>query len=113
MRIWYDVATVGGLIPAVAFIVLYLRIDGWRGTAIGRNLLAKAVVLAALFALSLVSQLWTPPAWVWLAITAALDAVLWQRLWILVRYQHRDHEASLSATPEAPGSTGTDPTEGT
>jgi hypothetical protein len=92
VRLWLDLATVAGLIPAAAFVVVFLRVGGWHTGAIGRNLITKAAALSVLFALSLASRLWAVPLWVWLLVVAGLDALLWQRLWILVRYQRHDRD---------------------
>jgi hypothetical protein len=52
------------LIATVAFVVLYAVRSPWRGTA-----------------------MWRVPTWVYALVFGALDLVVLQRLWLLIRAQ--------------------------
>ena len=79
-----------GLGGALTFVLLYaVGTPDWHRTAIGRVLMAGAVVLAALLTLTLLSLVIDWPDWIWLVGLAALDAVLWAQVWQLWRIQHR------------------------
>lgn len=60
-----------GLIPAVAYPLLYNRWAKWRDNRVGRALMWKARALAALFAVSVFTY-W----WVWPFLQALYAAVL-------------------------------------
>lgn len=84
---WLSLVAVG-LVGALTFAVVYaVGTRTWHRTAVGRNLMAEALVLAALFALTLGSLVFRFPAWVWLGGMASLDAVLWAQVWLLWRAQ--------------------------
>lgn len=82
----YAALTAAAFLPAIAFVILYAAWSPeWSHSSMGRNLMAKAAVLAFMLGLSLLSLLVRIPAWVWLGGMALLGAVLWWRLWILWR----------------------------
>lgn len=106
-------ATIGWLL----FVVLYGVFAPWWRSSIGRNLLVHAVVLAITFMLVSVSLLfgatWPAREWVRLAIFAAVAAVGWWRLAILltdqifaVRQPMPDSAAALGATHRVCGECG-------
>ena len=79
-----------GLAGALTFAVVYaVGTRSWHRTAVGRNLMAEALVLAGLFGLTLTSLVFRFPAWVWLSGMASLDVVLWAQVWLLVRAQRK------------------------
>lgn len=72
-----------------AFVLLYgLGSHEWRKYAIGRNLLAKSLVLCVLLGMSLLSSVVQVPPPLFYAALAALDGVLAWRLVITWRLQH-------------------------
>jgi len=75
------------LVATVAFIVLYATRSPWRGTAMGRHIMAWMVVMAAEIGSLLALGVWRVPAWVYALVFGALDAVVLQRLWLLWRAQ--------------------------
>lgn len=88
MNLGYVVLIVTGLLGNVAFVVLYaVRSPEWRHSDLGRNLMAKAVVIGGLLALSLLALLTTVPPWAWYGGMIALDAIVWWRVAILWRLQ--------------------------
>ncbi len=83
------VAIAVGFLAMVVFVGLYWR-SSWRTTPLGQNLMALPAVLGGLLGLWLFARVAGPlPTWVWLGGIAALDAVMWWRVWILWRLQHR------------------------
>lgn len=72
---------------ACTFVGLYLRSPWWQ-SALGQNLMAKAVVLAVMFGLSLAGYFVRVPMWVWGGGLLLLAGVLWWRVVILWRIQH-------------------------
>lgn len=86
----YALLTLAGFVGAATFVVMYgLRSPDWAGSDIGRNLMAKTAILAALLAMSLINLVVRVPAWLILVGMAALDAVIWWRVAILRRMQRR------------------------
>lgn len=76
-----------------AFVLLYgLGSTDWHRYAIGRNLLAKSIVLCALLGMSLLSSVVAIPRWLFLTALAALDAVMAWRLVITWRIQRRQRQ---------------------
>ena len=78
-------------VGSVTFIGLYLR-SRWWVSQLGRNLMAKAVVLAGMFGLSLAGYFTRVPMPVWAGGLGLLGAIIWWRVAILWRIQHR-HDA--------------------
>lgn len=77
-----------GFFAMVAFVGLYWHSD-WRSSQLGTNLMLLPAVLGALLGLWLLARVAGPlPLWMWLGGIAALDAVMWWRVWILWRLQH-------------------------
>lgn len=78
-----------GFVGCLMFCLLYLiGSPDWRKSALGQNLMAKTALLGLLFGLGLLSLLLPIPPWIGLVFLAALDAVLYWRVWILWRIQH-------------------------
>lgn len=72
-----------------AFVLLYgFGSREWRKYAIGRNLLAKSVVLCVLLGMSLLSYVVAVPSLLFMTALAALDGILAWRLVITWRLQH-------------------------
>lgn len=91
IRALYAVLVAAGLAAAITFVALYAWGDrGWFRSELGRNLMAKTAVLGGLLGLSLLGMLIRVPAWVWIGGMATLDAVMWWRVIILYRLQHRE-----------------------
>lgn len=89
MILAWVVLLVVGLAGCSTFIGVYWAGSrGWHRTAVGRNLMAMAAVLAGMLALSLVGLAWTLPDWLFLGGMAALDAVMWWRVVLLWHAQH-------------------------
>lgn len=65
--------TVGALllslsaIPAIISVILHAQTP-WRETAVGRNLMAYAVVLATLITMAIIALWWNPPWFGWLRV---------------------------------------------
>lgn len=90
IRVLYTVLTAVGFAAAVTFVVLYAWGDrDWFRSELGRNLMAKTAILGGLLGLSLLGLLIRVPGWVWIGGMATLDAVMWWRVVILWRIQHR------------------------
>lgn len=91
MRLAITAAIVAGFVPAVAFVVLYaIGSPDWRKSSVGQNLMALPAVLGTLLGLWIAARWVGPlPLWVWLAVLAAMDAVLWWRVVLLWLIQHR------------------------
>lgn len=90
IAVW-AVLIIVGFLGATAFIGLYAaRSRDWYHSPVGRNLMAMAVVLAGLLALSALGLLMRVWPWLWLGGMAALDVVLWWRVLLLWRVQHAD-----------------------
>lgn len=86
----WAVLVVVGLAGCLTFIGTYWWLArSWHHTPVGRNLMAMAFVLAGMLALSLIGLVWMPPAWLFLGGMASLDAVMWWRVVLLWRVQHR------------------------
>lgn len=77
-----------GFVAMVTFVGLYLRSPWWR-SPVGRNLMALPAVLGGLLGLWLLARLVHLPMWLWAGGIAALDGVMWWRVWILWRLQRR------------------------
>jgi hypothetical protein len=78
-------------VGTAAFLALYVRGSDWRATPVGRHLVTYSATLLGLLLLTLVSFL-APGMWlVWpiLAGHAAFAAVIWQRVALVWRAQHR------------------------
>ena len=89
MILAWAVLVAAGLIAALTFVALYAwRSVEWYASAVGRNLMAMAAVLAGMFGLSLVALVVPVWPWLWLGGMGSLDAVLWWRVVILWRLQH-------------------------
>ncbi len=90
MTIVFIILTSTGFLAAITFVLLYaIGSPEWRHSPMGRNLMAKAIVLGCLLGLSLLSLLTVVPVWLWLTGMAALDVVLWWRVTILWKVQHQ------------------------
>lgn len=78
------------LLAGLAFVVLYAARSPWRTTEMGRHLMAfmviTAIELGSLLALGLG---WHVPLWLFALGFGALDVVVVQRLWLLVKAQRR------------------------
>lgn len=77
-----------GFLGALVFMLMY-AFRGWYASPIGRNLMAMAATLAGLLGLSMLAALVHVWPVVWLLGMAALDAVLWWRVWIVWRIGRR------------------------
>lgn len=78
-----------GAVFSGAFVILYgFGSSEWRRYAIGQNLIAKAVVLCAMFSLTVISFVLSVPPWVFVTGLHALDAILAWRLVITWQAQH-------------------------
>ncbi|MGW0566055.1 putative phage holin [Streptomyces tauricus] len=81
----------------VFVVVFHLRVTWWR-TDVGRNLMALAVVLAMLFAYTVLVSVWPDGClamvlrWVRGVIAVAVAVIMVQRTWVFLRTQreHRD-----------------------
>lgn len=83
-------------VACVGFVVVYhLRVTWWR-TDVGRNLMALAVVLALLFAYTVLISLWPDGClamvlrWVRSVVGVAVAVIMVQRAQMFLRAQ-RDH----------------------
>lgn len=91
MRTAWLVLDAIGFAGALTFIVMYaVGSHGWHRVAIGRNMMAMAVCLAALLGMVLFQLAVRPPQVVWLLLLAALDATLWWRVALLWKAQHAE-----------------------
>lgn len=89
MKWGYIILLTVGLIAQMTFVVLYAaKSREWRRSDLGRNLMAKSVIIGGLLALSLIGLLTVVPTWVWYGGMISLDAVMWWRVAILWRIQH-------------------------
>lgn len=88
---WNVFLVMGGFVPAVLFIAVYLRSPWWR-TPIGQNIMVKMFILAGLLGLSLASMLWPVPVWAWRTGMGLLDIAIWWRLIILFKLQNEEEE---------------------
>lgn len=81
------------LAAGLAFVVLYALRSPWRTSEMGRHLMAfmvvTAVELGSLLALGLG---WRVPLWLFALGFGALDVVVVQRLWLLVKAQQEGSE---------------------
>lgn len=83
-------------LPSSAFCLLYgFRAAWWRSVE-GQHLLALTVALTLLIGRSVVLR-WgiedAPPAsWFLRVLVFAIGVLLWQRLWLLVKYQWLNRE---------------------
>ena len=80
-----------GFVPAVAFAVLYSRVEWWRSPE-GRHLMAMTLTLATALGLILAVRVigrgdWTVPAA--LAVYTAIAWLMWHRFLLLIRAQWR------------------------
>jgi hypothetical protein len=77
-------------LTSFAFVVLYAMGSPWRATEMGRHLMAFMVVtvieLGSLLGLGLG---WRVPLWLFALGFGALDAVVVQRLWLLIKVQRQ------------------------
>lgn len=89
MRVLITALIAVGFVAMLAFIGLYFRSPWWR-TPVGRNLMALPAVLGGLLGLWLLGRLVHLPTWLWAGGIAALDAVMWWRVVILWRLQHKE-----------------------
>lgn len=81
------IALAGGL----AFVVLYAARSPWRDSPMGRHLMAFMAVTAVELGTLLALGLGVPvPAWLIAAGFGALDLVVLQRLWLLIKAQRGD-----------------------
>lgn len=88
IRALYAVLLAAGFLGEATFVALYAWGDrDWFRSDLGRNLMITAAVLGGLLGLSLLGMLVRVPAWVWIGGVAALDAVMWWRVFILYRIQ--------------------------
>lgn len=75
-------------VGAALFLALYLRVSQWRVTALGRHTMWLSVLLATLTGLGVIS-IFAPElpgrAYIRLGSWAFLAAVLWQRVWLLLK----------------------------
>jgi len=82
-----------GFAGAAVFAAVYAAgTRSWYRSAVGRNLMAEALVLAGLLALTFASAVFRLPPWVWIGGMASLDVVLWVQVWLLLRAQHSGKE---------------------
>lgn len=90
-----------GLIPAVAYPLLYHLYANWRGSRVGRALMFKALALAGLFVVS-VAGFWLPwqwLQWVYAAVVTAVTLALSRQVFVLVSV-FRDHRPTDPRNPE-------------
>jgi hypothetical protein len=79
-----------GALGAAVFIVIYGIGSPWRTTPMGRHIMAFMLATAVEFVSLLFIGLGVPvPLWVFALVFAALDAVVFQRLWLLWLAQRR------------------------
>lgn len=88
MRTAGIVLEAAGFLGCLLFVLLYAIGSDWRRSALGQNLMAKTALLGLLFGLGLLSLVSPIPPWIGLVFLAALDVVLYWRVWILWRIQH-------------------------
>lgn len=86
---WLEVGVIAvvhiGLVPAVAYPLLWHLRATWHDSRIGRALMHKAVALAALFVVS-VANVWLPGAWwapVYAVTVTAVTWTLWRQFAVL------------------------------
>lgn len=90
MRGAITAAIAAGFAAMVAFVALYAR-SAWRTSPMGRNLMALPAALGGLLGLWLLARVIGPlPLWIWFGGIVTLDAVMWWRVWILWKVQHRN-----------------------
>lgn len=90
MSIAWAALTILGFVGALTFVVLYaVTARDWHHSPVGQNLMAMAAVLAGLLGLSVAAYVVDIWPVLWLGGMASLDAVLWWRVWLLWRVQHR------------------------
>ncbi|MFF5795816.1 putative phage holin [Streptomyces albogriseolus] len=82
----------------VLFVVIYhLRTRWWR-SEVGRNLMALAAALGALFLYTVLLTLWPDGSfaqalrWVRVALALAIAAVMLQRISLLLKAQREQHD---------------------
>lgn len=77
-------------LASAAFVVLYALGSPWRTSEMGRHLMAfMAVTVLELGSLLGLGLGWHVPLWLFATGFGALDAVVLQRLWLLVKAQRR------------------------
>lgn len=92
---WVNVAIVATFLGALVFVVAYAwRTRGaWSRSAVGRNVMALMAVILVVSALGVTASFWGTD-WphrnvIRLAVWSAVAAVVWWRVVILFRVQHR------------------------
>lgn len=74
-----------GAAAGLAFVLIYWR-RNWRGTTMGRHWMAVAVITTGEFLSLALLGLGVPvPRWLFAVGFALLDALLIQRVWLLVK----------------------------
>lgn len=82
--------TAVNFLGAITFVALYLRSPNWWRSQLGQNLMAKAVVLAGMFGLSLAGYFVRVPIPVWAGGLGLLGCIIWWRVAILWRIQRHE-----------------------
>ena len=92
---WVNVAVVATMAGALVFVAAYAwRTRGaWRDTAVGQNVMALMAVILIVSALAVSAIVWGT-AWphrnlIRFAAWASVAAVVWWRVALLLRIQHR------------------------
>ncbi len=87
----FIVLAVNQIVATVVFAVCYAAGSAWRSSSIGRHLMFYTVAAASLDAswllLVTVKQHWL--AYVLFAAQLALGLLTWQRVWLVLRAQHK------------------------
>lgn len=83
----------------IAFIVLYVSRANWKATPVGRHLLYFMVALAAVLVIRFFRSFWPEVVWLmWVQVAtfASLVAVVWQRVFLLVRSLRASEEEDIN-----------------
>lgn len=99
MRLAWLILDAVGFAASATFVVMYATGSrGWHHSPFGRNIMAMAACLALLLGMVLVQLVFRPPRVMWLVGLAALDVVMWWRVYLLWQAQH-DDEAEPEPVP--------------
>ncbi len=87
-----DALLIGAMLAAVTFVVVYARRSPWRATPMGRNVMALMGLIGLMLGLAAATAVFGIDfpfrATVRAGCFAALNAVLWHRVALLLRTQH-------------------------
>jgi hypothetical protein len=111
MLLLLKIGVISGFVTLVAWIVVYSRLAAWWRNAIGRTLVAKTALIAALmvpFALSLFFHLnrlnSRVVGWVDTSLILAITPVMIWRIAVWLKISHKDREAGHRESGPPPAS---------